>query len=209
MSLRLLAVLSACFLPATSTALAAVITFDDLSAVGCPPSGTVPNGYAGLGWNNFGYTNATIFPCSVEGYGTALTSSPNVAFNVFGNPASITSVTPFTLVSGDFAAAWNDGLLVSITAKLGATTVGTFNFTLNTTTRVLETGFNFGPVTELDFSSSGGTPNPNLIQFGFGTQFALDNLAINPVPEPRTFWLMAFVIWMTALGRRRRGCLKT
>jgi hypothetical protein len=40
-----------------------------------------------------------------------------------------------TVVSGDFAAAWNDGLMVSITAKLGATTLGSVNFTFNTTTR--------------------------------------------------------------------------
>jgi hypothetical protein len=87
----------------------------------------------------------------VVGYGTALTSPPNVGFNTIGNPASISSATPFTLLNAEFAAAWNDGLMVSITAKLGATTVGTDNFTLNTTTKTLET-FSFGPVTELDFS---------------------------------------------------------
>jgi hypothetical protein len=209
MPLKFLAVLSACFLPATLS-WAEVITFDDLPAVGCVPSGTIPNGYAGLDWNNFGYSNATISPCSLEGYGTALTSSPNVAFNDSGNPASISSVTPFTLVSADFAAAWNNGLMVSITAKLGATTVGTDNFTLNISTRVLET-FNFGPVTELDFSSSGGTESTNLFQYGGGTQFAVDNLVVSTVPEPGTFWLIGLVgVWMAVPGRRpRTGCLKT
>jgi hypothetical protein len=48
---------------------------------------------------------------------------------------------------------------------------------------VLET-FNFGPVTELDFSSSGGIENPNLIQYGGGTQFAVDNLTTTATPEP-------------------------
>jgi hypothetical protein len=139
-----------------STCFADVLTFDSLpnSGLFLCTGGLVPNGYGGLNWNNFAYLNATVSPCSIEGYGTALTSSPNVGFNDGGDPASITSATPFTLVSADFAAAWNDGLTVSIIAKLGATTVATDNFTFSTTTRVLE-AFNFGPVTELDFSSSG------------------------------------------------------
>jgi hypothetical protein len=73
----------------------------------------VPNGYGGLSWNNFAYLNATVSPYAGSGYGTALASSPNVGFNLGGNPASITSATPFIFVSADFAAAWNDGLTLT------------------------------------------------------------------------------------------------
>lgn len=195
--------LAAGLLLAVSTCFSDILTFDGLPDSGglllCT-GGVTPNGYGGLNWNNFGYVNATVSPCSVEGYGTALTSPPNVGFNEGGNPASITSATPFTLLSGDFAAAWNDGLTVAITAKLGATTVGTLDFTLNTTTRTLET-FSFGQVTELDFSSSGGIENPNLVQFGGGNNFAFDNLAVNAVPEPRSILLLAFCIGAMSLVR--------
>jgi hypothetical protein len=95
---------------------AGLVTFDDLPAVGC--GGTnLPASYAGLTWNGWGYDNATLAPCSIDGYGIALTSSPNVAFNLGGGISgaidSITSTTPFELVSGDFAAAFNDGLTIS------------------------------------------------------------------------------------------------
>jgi hypothetical protein len=83
--------------------------------------------------------------------------------------------------SGYFASVWNDGLNVQITAKDGTAVVGMVNLTLNTTVRVFET-FNFGPLTELDFSSSGGVRNPSLFG-GAGTQFAVDDLTINFVPE--------------------------
>jgi len=173
-----------------STGLAANITFDDLPTNAfCYGGGqNVPDGYGGLNWNNFDYIDATVPSCSVEGYGTAMASSPNVGYDGSGDPASITSATPFTLVSAEFAAAWVDDLTLCVTAMSGATTVGTVDFTLNTSTKVLET-FNFGPVTELDFSSSGGTENPNLAQFGDGTQFAVDNISVN-TPEPSAFSML-------------------
>ncbi len=184
-----------CYLLTIPTAPAATITFDNLPAVSCVPSKTIPNGYDGLNWTNFGYDNGTVAPCSVEGYGPDLTSSPNVGFNKGGTPASVTSASPFTVGSGVFAAVFNDGLTLSVTGKDGGVTVGTMNFVLSTTTADLET-FSFGPVTELDFSSSGGTENPNLVMYGGGTQFAVDNLTVTPltvppVPEPSSIVLLS------------------
>jgi hypothetical protein len=183
----------------------AIITFDDLPAVGC--GGTpLPSSYAGLTWNGWGYDNATLAPCSTSGYGTALTSSPNVAFDLAGGVEgatdSITSGSPFILLSGDFAGAWNDGLTITVTGKLFGSTVGTVSFLVNTTTRTLET-FGFGPVTELDFSGAGGTLHAGAA--GSGWQFGLDNLTT--IPEPGTFFLMGTAILCLSSGilvRNRR-----
>ncbi|MBV8730830.1 MAG: PEP-CTERM sorting domain-containing protein, partial [Acidobacteriia bacterium] len=145
------------------------------------------------------------------GYGTALTSAPNVGFNKNGNPASITSATPFTVQSGVFAAAFNDGLTLFVTGKEGGVAVGTESFLLNTTMPELET-FSFGAVTELDFFSLGGTENPSLVQYGSGTEFAVDNLAVTTVPEPSSIVLLsiglaAVIFWGVGYANRfRSGC---
>src|ERR1700680_2276881 len=200
-----------CFLVAGSVfwglASGTTITFDDVPG-SCAPATPVPSGYMGLTWTNFAIVNATTSPCSLAGYGTALTSSPNVGLNGFGLPASFSSPTPFTFDSAYFAAAFFDGLAVSVTAKSGITTVGTANFTLNTTTKELVT-FSFGPVTEVDFSASGGTLNPNIVGFGRGgTVFAFDNLTFNTsgvVPEPASIgFLIPGAALLLCLIRRAR-----
>ena len=180
-----------------------VITFDDLPlASGGAP---IPTSYAGLTWNDWGYTSA---PFGNDGFATALTSSPNVAFNLGafspGNFAIITSSTPFTLSSGEFAGAFDNGLTITVTAKLFGNQVGTVNFNVDETTRLLQT-FNFGPVTELDFSVSGGTPAPGVN--GSGPYFGLDNLTIN-APEPATsaLILLGFVA-LAFLKRRARSSI--
>jgi hypothetical protein len=166
-----------------------VITFDDLplSSGGAP----IPTSYAGLNWSDWGYTSAPFVP---SGYATVLTSSPNVAFNmgadVPGNLAIISSPTPFTVLSGEFAAAFDNDLTITVTAELFGSPVGTVNFTVDETTRLLQT-FNFGPVTELDFSVSGGTPAPGVD--GEGPFFGLDNLTIAPEPPTPSLILVGFL----------------
>jgi len=195
-------VLVGTFLFSGSRCLANVITFDDLPQ-DCSGN-AIPDGYRGLDWFVFGHDNATAVGCYPSGLATVLTSFPNVAFGNDG--ASITSSTPFELLSGYFAAVWNDGLDVEITAKLGSSVVGTESLTLNTTAKVFEM-FNFGPVTELDFSSSGGTPSPTLI-LGGGTQFAVDNLTVDFVPEASSFKMSVVVLMALSanciFGRARR-----
>lgn len=190
-----------------SAATASTITFDNLPATGCFPSSPVPVGYDGLNWSNFGYTNATQFPCSIEGYGVVLTSSPNVGFNSVGADASISDDSPFIAVSADFAAAWNEGLTLTVTGKNNGVTVGIDTLLLTTTTKNFMT-FDFGPVTELDFSSSGGVENPSLVTFGHGTQFGMDNLTIAPVtvttvPEPLSLLLLGSGLAVAGVRLRR------
>jgi hypothetical protein len=109
---------------------------------------------------------------------TALTSPPNIAFNLYnrGNLYIISSPTAFTLLSGEFAAAFDVDLTITVTAKLFGDQVGTVNFNIDETTRLLET-FNLGPVTELDFSVFDGTR-----ALGLDDTIALDNLTIAPEP---------------------------
>jgi hypothetical protein len=75
---------------------------------------------------------------------------------------------------------------------------------VNTTVRTFET-FTFGPVTEIDFSSAGGTPNPGLSAVGSGWQFGMDNLTTT-VPEPGTLILFGlaglYLAIACRLGRR-------
>lgn len=85
---------------AAGTALAAgptLITFDDL-----PPAGIrlleVPNGYAGLQWDNFYYVNPLLRGFQPSGYYNGMVSAPQVAFNWYANPA-IFSGESFNLLS--------------------------------------------------------------------------------------------------------------
>ncbi len=171
-----------------------VITFDDLPvASGGAP---MPTNYAGLMWNDWGYTSA---PFVNDGYATAMQSSPNVAFNLGanspGNLAVISSSAPFVPLSGYFAGAFDDNLTITVAATLFGSPVGTVNFVVNETSAVFET-FSFGPVTELDFSVSGGTPHPGVD--GYGPSFGLDNFVIAPEPATFGFLLLGLVILASA-----------
>lgn len=103
----------------------------------------------------------------------------------------MTMGSPFTFNSAYFTAAWNDGLTIDVTGKLGGVTEDATSFVVNTSGPTLET-FNWTDIDELDFSSFGGV---NHGYTGNGTQFAMDNMTINgPVtatPEPR---LLLFLI---------------
>jgi PEP-CTERM motif len=183
---------------------AGVIGFDDLPAVACGGA-EVPASYDGLNWYGWGYDNATEGACSNSGYAAALASPPNIAFNlggfIEGYPSDITSPTPFTILSGSFAAAWNDGLIITVTGKLHGLTVGGVSFTVDTTSQTLEI-FDFGPVTELDFSAAGGTPHPGAL--GSGWNFGMDDLTT--APEPATMACVGgglLLLGIAAVRRRR------
>jgi len=61
-----------------------IFTFDDVSPVQYVQ---IQNGYGGLDWQNFFIQNAANTPP----FDTGMVSSPNVAFNGLGDPASISS----------------------------------------------------------------------------------------------------------------------
>jgi hypothetical protein len=131
----------------------------------------VPDGYGGLSWSNFGVLNGAIRPAS-EGYHAGLVSPNNVAFNLYGEPASI-SLTGglFNLESAYLALGLNldTPLNVQVQGLVGTTLLydNTYTVYRNAPTLI---HFDYEGVDRVIFISS---PEQ---------QFALDNLAVT-VPE--------------------------
>ena len=167
------------------TASATLITFDDL------PDNSVyqriPNPYAGFDWSpHFWYLDGADYPYP-SGYQNGVVSPPNVAFNENGLPVSFSRrpSMPFELDSFYLAAAWRDGLEVTVTGELCSpaptcVVVDSTTLTVSTSGPTLET-FNWDDVNKVVFQSFGGVP------VGFeGYQFVLDNVRISSVPELST-----------------------
>jgi hypothetical protein len=180
--------------PITRAGADQLIIFDDINTGTNGDVFPILSPYAGLNWNNFGVISpATSNQCFAQcGYFFGIISSPNVAFNILGNPASFSSSTPFTLNSFYLTADENDGLNVSVTGLLNGVVADTATFTVNSTSPTLAT-FNWANINEVDFSASGGTPHgwvlpipgfPNGFPIASGTHFALDNVSISTVPGP-------------------------
>jgi hypothetical protein len=147
--------------------------FDDLANFAA-----VPNGYRGVNWNNFVALNGLTYVGNPSGYQAGVISRNNVAFNNFANPASISSPTPFNLFSGWATAAWNDNLTLEVKGYVNGLLTYDQTYTLSATTPQFIT-FNMINVTEVDFSSSGGTSHG---YGGGGTHFAIDDLTITTAP---------------------------
>src|SRR5687767_14558589 len=113
----------------------------------------VPNGYGGLQWNNFGIYCGACRPAS-EGYRTGTVSPTNVAFNFYGDPASISSVNPFDLSSAQLTAAWNLTNVVQVRVEGFAGTNVTYDNTY-TVQRGAPTlvQFNYHGVTKVRFTT--------------------------------------------------------
>ena len=179
---------------------ATTLTFDNIPnvfAYGSP----IPNGYGGLTWNNFYCLDGADSPNT--GYDTGMVSSPCVAYNGFGDPASM-SGSPIALNSAYFTGVYNNGLNIQADGYSDGNIIDSADFLVNAAGPTFMT-FNWSGVDEVQFTSSGGTMQPGGDESG--TQFAMDNLTINaPVPEPSTFLLLC-VSAVGLLGcawRRRR-----
>lgn len=175
-----LACITIAFLCATTAGIvrAELLTFDALPGGGpldVDPS-IVPNGYGGLEWNNFAVLNGLEFP-SDYGYFTGVVSPDNIAFNEFGNAASMAIVSgSFNLDSAYLTSALNSYPTLSIQVEgfRGGSLVYNNIYTVN----------NHSP-TLINFNYLG----VNTVTFSSGVEFAMDNVTVD-VPEPSIFRLM-------------------
>ena len=151
-----------------------VITFDDLPTLPITGGGyvTIPNGYAGLQWNNFTAWNGR---AQNPGQGIYLgTVSPdNIAYNL--NTAAVSSfsrTTPFDLLSAYFTSAFAAPSQLNVQGFVGTTLVYNRNYTLSTTQPTL-INFNYRGVTHVRISNTNNLQN---------TQFVMDNLKLDLTP---------------------------
>lgn len=150
---------------ASNVSTAATLTFDEPSI----PYGEwqlVPGGYGGLQWNYFGVLNGSLRPPR-EGYYTGMVSPQNVAFNIQGDPASISSSTAFTLNSAYLTAAFFEGLQLRVEGWTGTTLAYSNTYILSSNAPTL-IQFNYVGVDLVKFIPS-----------THSAWFAMDNLVIN------------------------------
>ena len=151
-------------LAASARVRAETLTFDSFSPG--QNSIPIPNGHGGLQWNNFGVYCGGCRPAS-EGYHAGMVSPKNVAFNLYGDPASISSSNAFDLISANLTAALNldSSLQVRVQGFSGANQVydNTYVVTRHAPSFV---NFNYLGVDRVTFTTS-----PTI-------QFAMDDLVI-------------------------------
>ena len=192
----------------TSVPAAAVtLSFDDVP--GETSGETQITNYDGFSFSNFNVLNTAGFYPS--GYVNGVVSGTDVAYNGDGRTASaVSSATPFSLTSGYFAAAWNDGLTVTVKGSLAGIQQFTQSFVVDTSRSIFET-FNPALIDTVVFTTAGGTHHSGY-DAGLGTQLSLDDLTINglsgsgnanSVPEPATWALMVVGFGLVGATLRR------
>ena len=178
----------------TVSAEAQFINFDNATTNG---TGTRINmGYSGFDWSNFYLINTEVL-YSIYGYYpndgfiNNIVSLPNIAFNGYGNPATISSGLPFTLTSAYLGSGQWDDNQVDIQGYNGATLVYDNTYTVSTEGPAIFETFNYVDVTSVTFTTSDGI-------------FTMDELSINgAAPEPSQYGLF-IAIAVTGLVAARR-----
>jgi hypothetical protein len=179
---------------------AVVLTFDDLTPLTPVTAlGTIPDGYGGFDWDNFGYLNQT---GSNPGSGYKAVSGDYVAFNEGGQLATVGDGL-FSFDGAYFSAAWNQGLNITITGLAGDVERYSSTIVVDPTTPTWF-DFSFADIDSLKFESSGGI---DVVEGGAGVHFAMDNFTYTPtsVPEPSTVLLLGSgLVGLVVLRRRSK-----
>jgi hypothetical protein len=202
---------------------AEVITFDDIPDTG--GGQLIPTVYHGFQWQNLYVLNVEDFSrpkyIGSNGYLNGLVSGTNVAFNGSGingdgAPALVLNGL-FTFNSAYFNAAWNDGLILTVTGKLAGNIVDVLTIPLDASGPATKVDFNWKSIDELDFAASGGTHHDGYN--GSGAHFVMDNFDVTPVggdvtrlaadtPEPSRLVGLAglggVAVALAGFGRLRR-----
>lgn len=195
-----------------STSAAQTVNFEGGTST---PFGWLPDGYAGYTWTNGFAIDATTYFRSASasgGFGTALASGKHVLGNGGGGTLTVAAMdgSLFNFLGGTFAAAWRNGLTLTVRGFNGANEIFTQAVVLDwNNPQALNLAF-FG-VDRVTFESSGGQWDPNLPVQG-NTSFAADDLLFSTgpttaTPEPVTWALMATgLVGIAAINfvRRRR-----
>jgi hypothetical protein len=172
------------------------VNFDDLTGDQQPISA----GYNGFTWAASNGIGGTAFWATINGpqygqthgpngYTNGTTSVPNVAFNGYQGDLEISRATDFDFVSGDFTAAWRNGLQVEVTGIDDGVAVYHQIFTSNYSAPT-HAVLNMLSVDHVTIHTSGGT-NPGGLG-GDGVHVAMDNFVfdlgndfwINEGPSP-------------------------
>lgn len=191
-------------------AAALTITFDDLTDTSAGFGGTpIPDAYQGLIWTNWNVLDTAdatnIFGPSGAAAGTV--TPPNVAYNPDGGEAIFSSATPFVFDSADLTAVWNQGMFITVTGLLNG--VAEDQEVLSpppSATGPTLYSFDWAGINEVDILPTAGVPFAGYS--GAGTQLALDDLTITPIPEPCIGAILGPLAIMAAglagVGRMRR-----
>jgi hypothetical protein len=146
-----------------------LLTFDDLSTSCYDP---ITNGYAGFNWTNVWVANSA---CLGDGYVNGTVSSPNVAFNGFGQDAS------FSIVSGTFSLTSAyvtsvNGSSITVKGYNGSALVYNKGYPVNGAASTFIT-FDYHDITEVYIT---------------GGKFALDNITINGTVTEKSLTITPF-----------------
>jgi hypothetical protein len=133
-----------------------LLTFDDLSTSCYDP---ITNGYAGFNWTNVWVANGV---CLGVGYLNGTISSPNVAFNGYGEDASFNVVSGTFSLTSAYVTSVN-GSSITVMGYNGSTLVYNKAYPVNGAAPTFIT-FGYDDITEVYIT---------------GGKFALDNITIN------------------------------
>ncbi|UJR20118.1 hypothetical protein I4U23_023250 [Adineta vaga] len=97
-----------------------ILNFDDIINSTSTGGVAIPYNYGGLSWQNGLVLNVIDYMTHYTGYTSGVVSPKYLAFNGYGNPMSISSVSgyPFTINSFYSCAAWNESISLAITASI-------------------------------------------------------------------------------------------